>query len=55
MVMAFLMGAATTGILAALGGYLLGSRVPDFQEQAVKWQYEHRHENCVYDKDKNKE
>ena len=50
MVLAFFMGAASVGIITALGGYLIGSRVPDFQERAIAYQYEHKHKNCTYKK-----
>ena len=53
MVIAFIMGACTTGIIMGLGGYLLGSKTPDFQERAVEYAYEKQHENCVYNKNDN--
>lgn len=51
MVIAFILGASTTGVIMGLAGYLLGSKTPDFQERAVEYAYEKQHENCVYRKE----
>ena len=51
MVIAFVMGSFTTGIIMGLAGYLWGSKTPDFQERAVEYAYEKQHENCVYKRD----
>jgi len=48
MMLAFIMGALTTGIITGILGYLYGSKLPDFQERTIAYAYEHRHKNCVY-------
>jgi len=50
MVLAFILGAASTGIITGAIGYLYGSKVPDFQERAIAYQYSHQHKNCKYTK-----
>ena len=50
MATAFLLGALASGVITGLVGYLIGSKVPDFQERAVEYQYKHQHKNCKYTK-----
>jgi len=47
MVLAFGLCALTTVIIAGLSGYLIGSKVPDFQERAIAYAYNKKHEDCV--------